>query len=55
MKAFWLKYRLVIISGAVAAGFGYAAFRISPLACGLLVGALACVGVAAKLFPSKSA
>lgn len=48
--AWWLKYRHVVISGLIAAGFGYAAYRVSPLACGLLVAALVCVGAAWKLF-----
>ena len=46
MKAFWNKNRHWIIAGLIVAGFGYAAFRISPLAAGLVVGCVVAVAVA---------
>lgn len=49
-NSFWNKYRHVIIAGLIAAGFGYAAYRVSPPACGLLVAALVVVGAAWKFF-----
>ena len=54
MKTFWLKYRHVIIAIAVAAGFSFAAYKVSPLAAGLSAASSLCVAVALKLFKKEA-
>lgn len=51
----WIKaHKHSLIAGAVALGFGYAAFRISALAAALVVGCAICVTLALKWFKSGS-
>ncbi len=55
MKGFFQKHLRSLIAAAIALGCGIAAFHISKLACGLVVGAAVGTWAAVTLFKKEDA